>query len=106
MGGSRVQKIMVSMTKTFQLPSHSAWRFKMEFWAQDILIRWNLTTSIWVSVSTILAAREVHVIDKNNELVPTEAFLAEIQKAKVDSAISWAVAVGEDERLRLHTRVE
>ena len=64
-----------------------------------------MTTSIWVSVSTILAAREVQVIDDDDQIIPTEAALAEIQKAKMDSAIRWAVVIGEDEHLRLHTQL-
>ena len=98
-GGSRVQQLLVPMTEMFQLPSLSAWRFRMQFWARDMLIRRNMTTSIWVSISTILAAREAQVIDDSDQLVPTEAVLAEIQKAKADSAIRWAVVIGEDERL-------
>ena len=104
-GGSKVQQLLVPMTEMFQLPSLSEWRFKMQFWARDVLIRRNMTTSIWVSISTILAAREAQVIDDSDQLVPTEAVLAEIEKAKADSAIRWAVVIGEDERLRLHTQL-
>ena len=104
-GGSKVQQLLVPMTEMFQLPSLSEWRFRMQFWARDVLIRRNMTTSIWVSISTILAAREAQVIDDSDQLVPTEAVLAEIQKAKADSAIRWAVVIGEDERLRLHTQL-
>ena len=104
-GGSRVQQLLVPMTEMFQLPSLSACRFRMQFWARDVLIRRNMTTSIWVLVSTILSAREAQVIDDTDQLVPTEAVLAEIQKAKVDSAIRWAVVIGEDKRLRLHTQL-
>ena len=56
-------------------------------------------------MSTILPAREAQVIDDTDQLVPTEAVLAEIQKAKVDSAIRWAVVIGEEERLRLHAQL-
>ena len=47
-GGSRVQQLLVPMTEMFQMPSLSAWRFRMQFWARDVLIRCNMTTSIWV----------------------------------------------------------
>ena len=104
-GGSRVQQLLVPMTEMFQMPSLSAWRFRMQFWARDVLIRCNMTTSIWVWVSTILSAREVQVTDNSDQLVPTEAVLAKIQKAKADSAIIWAVVIGEDEHLRLHTQL-
>ena len=53
-------------------------------------------------MSTILSAREAQDTD---QLVPTEAVLAEIQKAKVDSAIRWAVVIGEDKHHRLHTQL-
>ena len=104
-GGSSVQQLLVPMTEMFQLPSLSAWRFRMQFWARDVLIRRNMTTSIWVLVSTILSAREAQVTDDTDQLVPTEAVLAEIQKAKVDSAIRWAVVIGEEEHHRLHTQL-
>ena len=97
--------LLVPMTEMFQMPSLSAWRFRMQFWARDVLIRCNMTTSIWVWVSTILSAREVQVTDNSDQLVPTEAVLAKIQKAKADSAIIWAVVIGEDEHLCLHTQL-
>ena len=104
-GGSSVQQLLVPMTEMFQLPSLSAWRFRMQFWARDVLIRRNMTTSTWVLVSTILSAREAQVTDDTDQLVPTEAVLAEIQKAKVDSAIRWVVVIGEDEHHRLHKQL-
>ena len=104
-GGNKVQQILVPMTEMFELPSLSSWRYKMQFWARDVHIRRNMTTSIWVSVSSLLEAREAQIVDDEDQLVLTEAVLAELKKAKRDSAIRWAVVIGEDERLRLHTQL-
>ncbi len=54
-------------TSTTHLPS-SCYTTRMQFWARDVIIRRNMTTSIWVSISTILAAREAQVIDDSDQL--------------------------------------
>ena len=102
LGGSKLQTILVPLTKMMQLPSLSGWRFKFQFWPRDVTIRRNMSTSIWVDVSSIIAEREATIIDDSDNQVPRDAVLGEMEKEGAVAAVRWAVVVGEDSLMRLH----
>ena len=72
--GANIQRVYAPLTKFIQLPSLGAWSLKFPFWARDISIRRNMTTSIWVNISKIISSKEVAVT--TGEPVPQEGVLA------------------------------
>ena len=105
LGGSAFQRVCVRLTKFIQLPALEGWNIKFQFWARDVTIRRNMTTSIWVNISKMINSKEAVVTDDSGEPVAQEAVLGTLQSNNVEAAIRWAVVIGEDERLRLHTQL-
>ena len=101
-GGSSLHNVMFPMTTMVGLPALAGWRLSMQFWPRDVHIRRNMTSSIWVSVNQMIAAREAQIIDDNNKQIPSEAVLTELQANSTEASVRWAIVIGEDEKLRLH----
>jgi len=102
LGGSKLQTVLVPMTKMYSLPALTGWRFRFQFWPRDATIRRNMCTSVWVDVSGIITSKEAVVVSDDDSVVPQEAVLGELEKAATQAAIRWAVVVGEDKKMRLH----
>ena len=61
-----------------------------------------MTSSIWVSVNQMIAAREAQIIDDNNKQIPSEAVLTELQANSTEASVRWAIVIGKDgETLKL-----
>ena len=60
-----------------------------------------MVTSGWMSVSTLLAAREMSVVDEEGVTVATETVLGYLEKEKKAAAIRFLVVIGEDTRMQL-----
>ena len=101
-GGSNLQNVRFPMSTMVGLPSLSGWRLGMQFWPRDVHIRRNMTTSIWVSVNQMIAAKEAIIVDDDNKQVPSEAVLTELLASSMEASVRWAIVIGEDEKLRLH----
>ena len=101
-GGSSLHNVMFPMTTMVGLPDLAGWRLRMQFWPRDIHIRRNMTSSIWVFVNQMIAAREAQIINDNNKQIPSEAVLTELQSSSTEASVRWAIVIGEDEKLRLH----
>ena len=89
------------LTRFIQLPALEGWNIKFQFWAPDVTIRRNMTTSIWVNISKMINSKEVMVTD-TGEPVAQEAVLSALKINNVEVAIRWAVVIGEDSLPRLH----
>ena len=101
LGGSRIIDVTVPLSALLLVPSASPWQFRYQKWARDIDIRRNMTTSVWYSVSTLLAAREASVIDGEGTLVPVETVLQALEDANTSASIRFSVNIGEDFNMQL-----
>jgi hypothetical protein len=104
-GGTKLQTVLVPLTKMYDLPALTGWKFKFQFWPRDATIRRNMCTSVWVDVASILTSREAVAVDNDNGQIPQEAVIGEITKAEAQAAIRWAVVVGEDSKMRLNLQL-
>jgi hypothetical protein len=104
MGGSRILDISFQMANIINLPAASGWKFKMQIWPRDVVLRRNMTTSDWLNVDAIIAAKDgcvMSVEESRETLVPHAEVLASLQEAGVAAAMRFAVVVGGDQRLWL-----
>ena len=97
LGGRSLHNVKFPMTTMVGLPALEGWRLSMQCWLPDVHIRRNMTSSIWVSVNQMIAAREAQIIDDDNKQV-----LSELQASSTEASVRWAIVIGEDEKLRLH----
>jgi len=47
LGGSSILEANVPLTRVFNAPSLSDYKLQFQFWARDVKIRRNMTTSVW-----------------------------------------------------------
>ena len=101
LGGSRILDVTARMSALLLVPAACPWRFRYQRWPADLEIRRNMTSSGWLSVPTLIAARDASVEDEEGVAVPVENVLAMIEEANTAASIRFAVVVGEDHRMQL-----
>jgi len=104
LGGSSLLEASVPLNRVFNAPSLKDYKLRFQFWARDIRIRRNMSTSTWSDAYAALASRDLEVT-KNKEEVEAETILEELNKmadpASRGGAFRYAVVVGPDQRLYL-----
>ncbi len=59
LGGSSILEANVPLTRVFNAPSLSDYKLQFQFWARDVKIRRNMTTSVWSDAYATLASRNI-----------------------------------------------
>ncbi len=80
------------------------WRFCTQYWPQEIKIRPNMTTLVWIDLADTIAAKDGTVVDDNGAEIPGSEvlrLLEELQEDPKTAAYRWVVAVGEDNMMKL-----
>ena len=101
LGGSRILDVNFALSSLLLVPRASNWRLNFQTWPRDVAIRRNMCTSLWLDVVGAIATRSATVTDENNVLVPTETVLEALDERGKQAAVRFAVAIGEDARMRL-----
>ena len=101
LGGNRILDMTVPMSALLLTPAASSWKLRYQKWPADIDIRRNMTSSKWLSVPTLLAARDAGVVDEDDTPIPVETVLQALEDGAKSASIRFAVAVGEDQRMQL-----
>jgi hypothetical protein len=76
----------------------------MQKWPRDVDIRRGLLSGLWTDLSSLVAARDVHILDARGAGVPLEDFLkklTEFEDGPVEAAVRWAIVLGDNARLRI-----
>ena len=94
LGVSAFQRVCVPLTRYIQLPALKGWNLKFQFWAHNVTIRRNMTSSIWVNISKMINSKEAMVTDNTGEPMAQEAVLTVLQSNNLEAAIRWAVVIG------------
>ena len=102
LGSATFHQECVLLTRYIQHPALEGWNLKFQFWARDVTIHRNMTTSIQVNISKMINSKEAMVKDDTGEPVAQEAVLAVLQSNNMEAAIRWAVVIGEDSLPWLH----
>jgi hypothetical protein len=85
---------------------YRGWKLVQQFWAaRDIVIRRNMTTSAWTSVTDSIASRDCDITDESGAGVTAGHFLRSITDLPGDGPTNgstrWAVVIGKDGFLKL-----
>jgi hypothetical protein len=104
LGGEARIKVDVDLGAMVPRDTFHGWRFRTQYWARDIKIRTNMTTSAWIDLADTIAAKDGAVFDDAGAEIPGREVLRlldEIQDDPKSPAYRWVVAVGEDNLMKL-----
>jgi hypothetical protein len=84
---------------------YKGWKLVQQFWARDIVIRRNMATSAWTSITDSVTSRDCDITDESGTGVAAGHFLRSITDLPGDGPTNgstrWAVVIGEDGFLKL-----
>jgi hypothetical protein len=101
LGGTSLLEVDTVLGNIIPFPALNNYRFKFQFWARDIAIRRNMTTSKWLDVGTIIASNAATITDLSGREIPAEAVMEDLDGAYKHAAIRYAVVIGPDQRMAL-----
>ena len=105
LGGRNILNLETNLSKVFKENSVNTYRLRFQYWAKDIFIRRNTTTSAWRGVHEMLGERDAVLLREDGSSLPRDEALDVIRdldsKGKAAS-ICWAVAVGDEGEMRLN----
>jgi hypothetical protein len=104
LGGEARIKEDVDLGAMVPRDTFRGWRFRTQYWARDVKIRTNMTSSVWFDLEDAIAAKDGTVIDDNGAEIPGREVLRLLDELQDDSktaAFRWVVAVGEDNLMKL-----
>jgi len=104
LAGTKILAIEVELFKLLPVNTFKGWSFKAEFRPEDIVIRKNLTSSTWLDGTALIARREASLLDDSGSGIPSAEFLrylADLDDLPDSFSLRWAVAAGEDGRMKL-----
>ncbi len=106
LGGRDILTVETNLSNVFRDNNLSTYRLRFQYWAKDIFIRRNATTSAWRGVYEMLAERDAELVKEDGASLPREDALDIIGRKDAphqkEASIRWAVAVGDEGELRLN----
>jgi hypothetical protein len=105
LGGTSLLEVDTVLGNIIPFPALNNYRFKFQFWARDIAIRRNMTTSKWLDVGTIIASNSATISDPSGREIPAEVVMEDLDGipdgAHKHAAVRYAVVIGPDQRMAL-----
>ena len=103
--GSSPLECELDMATIIPSPAFKGWRLNFQYWARDIAIRRNVTTSAWMDVPALICSNQAEVLDANGTGIPSAEFMQRLEDLPDDGpesgSLRWAIIIGEDDRPRL-----
>jgi hypothetical protein len=100
LGRNRILDVNFAMAKVLQIPQVATWRFKMQQWPRDVVVRRNMTTTEWVNMEALISAKNASVYD-GDEILDHAEVVADLRRAEAQVALRFGVVVGSDHHLQL-----
>jgi hypothetical protein len=72
-GESETLKIDADLDKFIPLPEFKGWKIMFEMWPHDIMLRMNMSTSVWQDMPAMVAFRDASVLNGDGGGVPPDA---------------------------------
>jgi hypothetical protein len=80
-------------------------RFFQQFWPRDVMLRRNMVSSTWTSLTDIVSSNNADVLDDSGAGISPAAFLRILgqlpSSGPVNASTRWAVVIGADGLLKL-----
>jgi hypothetical protein len=107
-GGSSLLEVDKPLSALIPAASLDRYKFKFQFWARDVAIRRNMTTSKWLDVTSIIEANMASLSTATGDEVAQDVVLEELEAIEdsqiKDAAIRYAVVIGPDQRMALEVQ--
>jgi len=104
MGGCETLKVDVPLEKFIPLQRFAGWRIQFEFWPHDILLRANMSTSVWQDLPAMVAFREASVLDQDGSGIAPREFLRileELDEEPDTASFRWALVISDSLHMAL-----
>ncbi len=107
LGGSDLMEKVLPVSTMINRVGIPAWRIKLSVWPRDVSIRRNMATSPWQDLRDLVTSGELEILADDDREVSNDSFFEVLDqggsktKEKTSASLRWAVAIGEDHRLRL-----
>jgi hypothetical protein len=106
LGGSAILETSVRVDRLFpaalNLPNK---KVQLQYWARDIAIRRNMTTSVWIDVVDLIRSNEASMVDETEAATSSEDVLTTLSavadKSAASASLRWAVCIADDGQLEL-----
>ncbi len=107
LGGRDILTVETNLSKVFHDNKMSTYRLRFQYWAKDIFIRRNTTTSAWRGVHEMLAERDAILLREDGSSLQRDEAMEVLKSddentTEKEASIRWAVAVGDEGDLRLN----
>jgi hypothetical protein len=103
--GASPLEAIIDVRSIIPADHYSGWKLVQQFWPRDIVIRRNMTTSAWTSITDSIASRDCDVTDESGAGITAGQFMRSITELPSDGPTNgstrWAVVIGEDGFLKL-----
>ncbi len=107
-GGSSLLEVNKPLSSLIPAAALDRYKFRFQFWACDIAIRQNMTTSKWLDVTSIIEENMATLTDLSGDKVAQDIVLEELESMEdgqiKDAAICYAVVIGPDQRMALEVQ--
>jgi hypothetical protein len=103
-GGSETLKVEADLDKFIPRPEFKGWKVFFETWLHDILLRTNMTTSVWQDMPAMVAFRDASVLDKDGAGIPASEFLrmlANLEDEPDTASFRWGLTISDSLRMML-----
>jgi hypothetical protein len=103
--GSTPLEAVIDVFSIIPADFYKGWKLSQQFWARDVVIRRNMATSAWCSVTNSVASRDCDITDESGAGVSASHLLRSIADLPGDGPTNvstrWVVVIGEDGFLKL-----
>jgi len=105
LNGSSPLEASVDVASIIPVPDFKGWRLNQQWWARDIPLRKNMTTTAWVSITDSVSRNDCDLLGPDGAGIPPAEFTRKVvslpSSGPTNASTRWAVVIGEDLLLRL-----
>ena len=103
-GGSEILQVDADLEKFIPLPIFKGWKVHFEIWPHDILLRTNMSTSVWQDMPAMVAFRDASILDRGGAGIPASEFLrmlADLEEEPDTAAFRWGLMISDSLKMVL-----
>jgi hypothetical protein len=98
-------EVSVDLANVIPAAGFNRWRLSQQFWARDVVIRKNMVSSAWVSITDSVASQDCNLTDADGAGISASEFVRSIAKlpgnGPTNGSTRWAIVIGGDGLLKL-----
>ncbi len=103
--GATPLEVSVDLASVIPVAAFTGWRLTQQFWPRDVVIRKNMVTSAWVSITDSVASQDCDLTDADGAGISAREFVRSITQlpgnGPTNGSTRWAIVIGGDGLLKL-----